>query len=179
MEAVAGLHSGSLPYIGRHLSAAGREAMLHGSDPVRSFGDHRQAAGTVQRCSSPELTHLAGMPRTASATAAQRPGSFAAGGSQGCGVILAAAALPPPAGTAAAGAVATAATAAAAHGAATDAGPASEEPATGGMQEFQAMWQSVAAHHGLDPQLSLAHEQQLAEVTGGRVRRKKAAARYA
>jgi hypothetical protein len=32
------------------------------------------------------------------------------------------------------------------------------------------MWQSVAAHHGLDPQPSLAHEQQLAELTRGPVR---------
>jgi hypothetical protein len=84
--------------------------------------------------------------------------------------------LPVATSTTATGAAATAATC---EGEAVHARPASKAPAAEGTQDFQVMWQSVAAHHGLDPQLSLAHEQQLAELTGGTARRKKGAARHA
>jgi hypothetical protein len=117
----------------------------------------------MQRCSSPELAGLASPARAA----AQPLGSVAVSANQISGAVAAAPSLTP------------ATAGAAAAGEALPACPASEEAAADETQDFQAMWQSVAAHHGLDPQPSLAHEQQLAELTRGPVRRKKGAARYA
>jgi hypothetical protein len=177
-EPVARLHSGSVPYIARHLSAAGREAMLHGAEPVRSFGDHRQVPAAAQRCSSPDLAMLAGLAPAAAATAAtaQLPGGAVAGGpSQGSQMAIAAPAWPQLSSSSATGAV----TAEPAQHAAPCVCPASNEAAAEGEEDFQAMWQSAAAHHGLDPHLSLAHEQQLAAVTGSKKPRKKGAARRA
>jgi hypothetical protein len=166
MEPVSRLRSGSsLLHIAQRKSAAGREAMMHGAEPARSFGDPKQLAAALQRCSSPELAGLT----PAARAAAQMLRSVAVNAIQGSSVA-AAPGLTPASGPGAA---------AEANGMASPACPASEEPAADEPQDFQAMWQSIAAHHGLDPQPSLAHEQQLAELTRGPVRRKKGAARYA